>query len=42
MERILTVVQTRRMQGLNVLEYLHEAVRAQRTSQPCPKLLPSR
>jgi transposase len=40
-ERILTVVQTRRLQGQNVLEYLHEAVLALRTGQPCPKLLPS-
>jgi transposase len=40
-ERILTVVQTRRLQEQNVLEYLHDAVLAQRTGQPCPKLLPS-
>jgi len=39
-ERILTVVQTRRLQGKNVLEYLHDAVLAHRTGQPCPKLLP--
>jgi transposase len=38
-ERILTVVQTRRLQGQNVLEYLHNALRAHRDSQPCPKLL---
>jgi transposase len=39
-ERILTVVQTRRLQGQNVLEYLHDAVLAHRSGQPCPKLLP--
>jgi transposase len=39
-ERILTVVQTRRLQGANVLEYLHTALSAHRASQPCPKLLP--
>jgi transposase len=38
-ERILTVVQTRRLQGQNVLEYLHDAVLAHRAGQPCPKLL---
>ncbi len=38
-ERILTVVQTRRLQGKNVLEYLHDAVLAHRAGQPCPKLL---
>jgi len=38
-ERILTVVQTRRLQGKNVLDYLHEAVLAHRTGQPCPSLL---
>jgi transposase len=40
-ERILTVVQTRRLQGRNVLEYLHDAVLAHRAGQPCPKLLPN-
>jgi transposase len=40
-ERILTVVQTRRLQGQNVLEYLHSALCAHRASQPCPKLLPA-
>jgi transposase len=40
-ERILTVVQTKRLQGQNVLEYLYEAVLAHRTGQPSPKLLPS-
>ena len=38
-ERILTVVQTRRLQGKNVLDYLHTALLAHRTGQPCPKLL---
>lgn len=38
-ERILTVVQTRRLQGQNVLEYLHNALCAHRSKQPCPKLL---
>jgi len=39
-ERILTVVQTRRLQKQNVLEYLHDALRAHRSGQPCPQLLP--
>lgn len=39
-ERILTVVQTRRLQKQNVLEYLHDALRAHRLGQPCPRLLP--
>jgi transposase len=39
-ERILTVVQTRRLQGQNVLDYLHDALGAHRAAQPCPKLLP--
>ena len=39
-ERILTVVQTRRLQGQSVLEYLHEAVVASRAGLPCPKLVP--
>jgi transposase len=38
-ERILTVVQTRRLQQQSVLEYLHDAVLAHRIGQPCPKLL---
>jgi transposase len=38
-ERILTVVQTRRLQGKRVLEYLHDAVLAHRNGQPCPSLL---
>jgi transposase len=41
-ERILTVVQTRRLQGQSVLEYLHDALSAHRTGQPCPALLPAR
>ncbi len=39
-ERILTVVQTRRLQGKNVLDYLHDALRTHRAGQPCPKLVP--
>ena len=39
-ERILTVVQTRRLQGQSVLDYLHDALRAHRAGQPCPALLP--
>jgi transposase len=39
-ERILTVVQTRRLQGQRVLDYLYEALVAHRAGQPCPKLLP--
>lgn len=39
-ERILTVVQTRRLQGKSVLEYLHDALVAQRAGLPCPKLVP--
>jgi transposase len=38
-QRILTVVQTRRLQGRNVLDYLHDALRAHRTGQACPELL---
>jgi transposase len=40
-ERILTVVQTRRLQGKRVLDYLHDALRAHRAGQPCPQLLPT-
>lgn len=40
-ERILTVVQTRRLQGHSVLAYLHDALRAHRAAQPCPTLLPA-
>lgn len=38
-ERILTVVQTRRLQNLPVLNFLVEAVRANRTGQAAPSLL---
>jgi hypothetical protein len=38
-ERILTVVQTRRLQGKSVLNYVHDALRSSRAGQPCPKLL---
>ena len=41
-ERILTVVQTRRLQDQKVLDYLHDALRAHRAGQPCLKLLPDR
>src|SRR5208283_1090829 len=39
-ERILTVAQTRRLQGKSVLAYLHDALRAHRAGAACPKLLP--
>jgi transposase len=39
-ERILTVVQTRRLQDRSVLSYLHDALVAHRTGQTCPRLLP--
>ena len=39
-ERILTVVQTRRLQGQSVLGYLHDALVAHRGGQPCPRLVP--
>ncbi len=38
-ERLLTVVQTRRLQGRPVLDYLYEALVAHRTGLPAPKLL---
>lgn len=38
-ERILTVVQTRRLQGKDVLEYLRDAVSAWRAGLACPKLV---
>src|SRR6266436_3845118 len=41
-ERILTVVQTRKLQGRNVLNYLHDALRAHRAGQTCPKLVEER
>ena len=40
-ERLLTVVQTRRLQGLSVLRYLYEAVVAHRNGLPAPSLLPA-
>ena len=39
-ERILTVVQTRRLQDKSVLEYLHDALVAKRAGLPCPRLVP--
>jgi len=39
-QRILTVVQTRRLRGENVLDYLHDALRAHRAGLACPQLLP--
>ena len=39
-ERILTAVQTCRLQGRSVLNYLHDALRAHRAGLPCPELLP--
>jgi transposase len=41
-ERILTVVQTLRLQGRSVLQYLHEAMTAHRSDLPSPRLLPGR
>ena len=38
-ERLLTVVQTRRLQGRSVLRYLHEALVAHRNGLPVPSLL---
>lgn len=40
-ERMLTVVQTLRLQGRNVLDYLKEAVLAHRKGTSCPELIPS-
>ena len=40
-ERILTVVQTRRLRGEGVLEYLHNALVAARAGLPCAKLVPN-
>ena len=39
-ERILTTVQTLRLQSRQVLGYLHEAVAAHRAGQPAPSLVP--
>jgi hypothetical protein len=41
LERLLTVVQTRRLQGLPVLDYLYEAPVAHRADLPAPRLLPT-
>ena len=38
-ERMLTVVQTRRLQGRSVLSYLYEALVAHRNGLPAPSLL---
>jgi transposase len=38
-ERILTVVKTRQVQGRSVLEYLHAALQAHRAGHPCPRLV---
>jgi transposase len=38
-ERMLTVVQTLRLQDRSVLTYLHEAISAYRTARPAPKFL---
>jgi transposase len=38
-ERMLTVVQTRRLQGRSVLGYLYEALLAHRKGLPAPSLL---
>jgi transposase len=40
-ERLLTVVQTRRLQGRSVLSYLYEALVAHRSGLPSPSLLPA-
>ena len=40
-ERILTVVQTLRLQKRNVMNYLEEAFATHRTGQPIPSLLPA-
>jgi transposase len=39
--RMLTVVQTLRLQQRSVLAYLEEALRAHRNDLPAPKLLPT-
>ena len=38
-ERLLTVVQTLRLQGRDVLDYLQAALTAHRSGLPAPKLL---
>jgi transposase len=40
-ERLLTAVQTCRLQGRSVLQYLYEAVSAHRKGLPAPSLLPT-
>jgi len=40
-ERLLTAVQTCRLQGRSVLRYLHEAISAHRKGLPAPSLLPT-
>ena len=40
-ERILTVVQTLRLQERSVVGYLYEAIAAHRSGSPVPKLLPA-
>lgn len=39
-ERMLTVVQTLRLQKRSVLDYLTQAVQAHRHGEPAPKLVP--
>jgi transposase len=39
-ERILTTIQTLRLQGRHVLHYLRDAIAAHRADQPCPVLVP--
>jgi transposase len=41
-EWLLTVVQTRRLQGRSVLQYLYEALTAHRNGLPAPSLLTTR
>jgi transposase len=41
-ERLLTAVQTCRLQGRSVLQYLYQAVSAHRSGLPAPSLLPTR
>ena len=41
-ERLLTMVQTRRLQGRSVLDYLYEALVAHRAGLPAPSLLAAR
>jgi hypothetical protein len=41
-ERILTVCESLRAQGRNVLDFLEDSIRAQLSGQPHPSLLPAR